>query len=84
MSETEKKVFAERFYTSLDIPSPRYYQRIAVDNVLDTIALGRKRILLVMATGKGKTYTAFQIVNNLRNNRLARKITLLGRPQCTC
>ena len=78
MSEKEKKVFAERFYTSLDIPSPRYYQRIAVDKVLDAIALGRKRILLVMATGTGKTYTSFQIVNNLRNNRLARKILYLA------
>lgn len=78
MSNLEKKVFAESFYTSLDIPSPRYYQRIAVDKVLDAIALGRKRILLVMATGTGKTYTAFQIVNNLRNNRLARKILYLA------
>lgn len=78
MTESEKKVFAERFYTSLDIPSPRYYQRIAVDRVLDAIALGRKRVLLVMATGTGKTFTAFQIVNNLRNNKLARKILYLA------
>ena len=78
MSETEKKIFAERFYTSLDIPSPRFYQRIAVDKVLDSIAEGRKRLLLVMATGTGKTYTAFQIVNNLRKNRLARKILYLA------
>ena len=78
MTEAEKKVFAERFYTSLDIPLPRSYQCIAVDQVLDAIVLGRKRILLVMATGTGKTYTAFQIVNNLRNNRLARKILYLA------
>lgn len=78
MTESEKKVFAERFYTSLDIPSPRFYQRIAVDKVLDAIVSGRQRILLVMATGTGKTYTAFQIVNNLRNNKLARKILYLA------
>ena len=78
MTEAEKKVFAERFYTSLDIPLPRSYQCMAVDKVLDAIVLGRKRILLVMATGTGKTYTAFQIVNNLRNNRLARKILYLA------
>lgn len=78
MTELEKKVFAERFYVSLDIPSPRFYQRIAIDKVLDAIALGQKRILLVMATGTGKTYTAFQIVNNLRNNRFARKILYLA------
>lgn len=41
MTESEKKVFAERFYTSLDIPSPRFYQRIAVDKVLDAIVSGR-------------------------------------------
>ena len=40
---------------------PRYYQEIAIDNVLKAIADGRKRILLTMATGTGKTYTAFQI-----------------------
>ena len=78
MNEAEKQILAEGFYTSLDIPMPRFYQRIAVDKVLDAIALGRKRILLVMATGTGKTYTAFQIVNNLRNNRLARKILYLA------
>ncbi|MBR2154324.1 MAG: DEAD/DEAH box helicase family protein [Bacteroidaceae bacterium] len=40
---------------------PRYYQEIAVDAVLTAIANGQKRILLTMATGTGKTYTAFQI-----------------------
>ncbi len=78
MTEAEKKVFAERFYTSLDVPSPRYYQRIAVDKVLDAITTGRKRLLLVMATGTGKTFTAFQIVNNLMKNRIARKILYLA------
>ena len=40
---------------------PRYYQEIAIDNVLSAVANGQKRILLTMATGTGKTYTAFQI-----------------------
>lgn len=40
---------------------PRYYQEIAIDNVLSAVAMGQKRILLTMATGTGKTYTAFQI-----------------------
>ncbi len=78
MTETQKKIFSEGFYTSLDVPSPRFYQRIAVDSVLDSIALGNRRVLLVMATGTGKTFTAFQIVNNLRNNKLARKILYLA------
>ena len=78
MNELQKKIFAEGFYTSLDVPSPRFYQCIAVDSVLNSIALGNRRVLLVMATGTGKTFTAFQIVNNLRNNRLARKIFYLA------
>lgn len=78
MTEAEKAILSAPFYTSLDIPSPRFYQRIAVDNVLDAIALGQKRLLLVMATGTGKTYTAFQIVNNLMKNRIARKILYLA------
>lgn len=40
---------------------PRYYQEIAIDSVLTAIAKGQRRILLTMATGTGKTYTAFQI-----------------------
>lgn len=46
--------------------------------MLDAIALGRKRLLLVMATGTGKTCTAFQIVNNLMKNHIARKILYLA------
>lgn len=40
---------------------PRYYQEVAIDSVLDAVARGKNRILLTMATGTGKTYTAFQI-----------------------
>lgn len=42
--------------------APRYYQRIAINRALEAIARGQKRILLVMATGTGKTYTAAQII----------------------
>lgn len=41
---------------------PRYYQRIAINRTIEAIAKGQKRILLVMATGTGKTYTAAQII----------------------
>lgn len=41
---------------------PRYYQRFAINKAIEAIAKGRDRILLVMATGTGKTYTAFQII----------------------
>ena len=42
--------------------APRYYQLVAIDRAVEAIARGQKRILLVMATGTGKTYTAFQII----------------------
>ena len=41
---------------------PRYYQRIAINKTIEAIAKGQDRLLLVMATGTGKTYTAFQII----------------------
>ncbi len=46
---------------------PRYYQRIAINRTIEAIARGQKRLLLVMATGTGKTYTAFQIIHRFRN-----------------
>lgn len=46
--------------------TPRYYQRVAVSRVVEAVATGKKRALLVMATGTGKTYTAFQIIHRLR------------------
>ena len=55
-------------YNSDDIQKkPRYYQRIAINRVVEAVAKGRDRVLLVMATGTGKTYTAFQIIWRLRN-----------------
>jgi len=57
---------------------PRYYQRIAVNRTIEAVAKGGKRVLLVMATGTGKTYTAFQIVHRLRSAGVARKVLYLA------
>lgn len=54
------------YYFEKDWKHPRYYQRIAINRTIEAIAKGQKRILLVMATGTGKTYTAFQIIWRLR------------------
>ena len=54
------------YYDPVQKKSPRYYQRVAVSRVVEAIASGKKRALLVMATGTGKTYTAFQIIHRLR------------------
>lgn len=57
---------------------PRYYQRIAIQNTLEAIAKGQDRILLVMATGTGKTFTAFQIMWKLLQGRKAKRILYLA------
>lgn len=57
---------------------PRYYQRIAINRTIEAIAKGQDRILLVMATGTGKTYTAFQIVYRLWKSKTKKKILYLA------
>jgi len=57
---------------------PRYYQRIAIDRTLEAISKGQKRILLVMATGTGKTFTAFQIVWKLLQNKKVNRVLYLA------
>ena len=57
--------------------SPRYYQRIAINRTVDAIAKGQDRMLLVMATGTGKTYTAFQIIWRLWKSGTKKRILFL-------
>ena len=77
ISDTEKILFDQPYYTSQTTYPPRYYQRNAVNRTLDAIARGQDRILLVMATGTGKTYTAFQIVYRLLEAGVKRKVLYL-------
>ena len=56
---------------------PHYYQTIAINRTVDAIASGQKRILLVMATGTGKTYTAFQIIWRLWKSKAKKRILFL-------
>ncbi|OPX88138.1 MAG: Type-1 restriction enzyme R protein [Pelotomaculum sp. PtaB.Bin104] len=78
ITEQEEKLITEPYYFQLGDKSPRYYQRIAINRTLEAIAKGRQRILLVMATGTGKTYTAFQIVYRLWKSDQKRKILYLA------
>ena len=57
---------------------PRYYQQVAINRVVDAIAEGQNRILLVMATGTGKTYTAFQIIWKLWKAGIKKRILFLA------
>ncbi len=78
MPEDELKALTEPYYLSANTYAPRYYQQVAVDRTMDAIAKGQKRILLVMATGTGKTYTAFQTVWRLRKRGLVKKVLYLA------
>ena len=78
LSEYELKVINQPFCTGQDIYPPRYYQRNAVNRTVDAVARGEKRMLLVMATGTGKTYTAFQIVYRLLKAGLIKKVLYLA------
>ena len=78
--ETEKaeEIVTTSYYYEYGSNSPRYYQRNAINRTMEAIAKGQDRILLVMATGTGKTYTAFQIVHRMREAGLARKVLYLA------
>ena len=78
LNDAEKQVISQPYYTSQKTYSPRYYQRNAINRTVDAIARGQKRLLLVMATGTGKTYTAFQIVYRLLKSGLVRKVLYLA------
>lgn len=66
------------YYSDSDSYPPRYYQRIAINKVIEAVACGKKRILLVMATGTGKTYTAFQIIHRLHASGRMNRILYLA------
>ncbi len=78
LSEEEEKIIKQPYCTGQGIYPPRYYQRNAVNRTVNAIAKGQDRILLVMATGTGKTYTAFQIVYRLLQSGLKKKILYLA------
>ncbi|MCH5256555.1 MAG: DEAD/DEAH box helicase family protein, partial [Lachnospiraceae bacterium] len=78
LTPTQEKLIEQPYYSSQTTYPPRYYQRIAVNRTVDAIARGQDRILLVMATGTGKTYTAFQIVYRMLQSGMKRKILYLA------
>lgn len=78
ITEMEKKIVGQPYYSSQSTYPPRYYQRNAVNRTVEAIAKGQQRLLLVMATGTGKTYTAFQIVFRLLRSGLKSRILYLA------
>lgn len=78
LTPQQETILEQPYYTSQNTYPPRYYQRIAINRTVDAIARGQQRILLVMATGTGKTYTAFQIVYRMLQSGMKRKILYLA------
>ncbi len=78
LSSQEEKIIEQPYFSSMNSYPPRYYQRVAVNRTVEQIASGKDRLLLVMATGTGKTYTAFQIVYRLLQSGMKRKILYLA------
>lgn len=78
LSPAQETAISQPYYSSQNTYPPRYYQRIAINRTIDAIARGQQRLLLVMATGTGKTYTAFQIVYRLLQSGMKRKVLYLA------
>ena len=76
--ETER-VYTQNYHKDVSSnKEPRYYQRIAINRAVEAIAKGQDRVLLVMATGTGKTYTAFQIIWRLWKAKKKKRILFLA------
>lgn len=73
-----QEVVTQEYYVDDSGMSPRYYQQNAINRTIEAIAKGQNRILLVMATGTGKTYTAFNIIWRLWKNGVKKRILFLA------
>lgn len=78
IDKEQEELIVEPYYTTKNSKTPRYYQAIAINRTIEAIAKGQKRILLVMATGTGKTYTAFQIIHRLWKSKKVKKVLFLA------
>jgi type I restriction enzyme R subunit len=72
------RLIEQPFYTDGSGREVRYYQRVAINRAIEAIAKGQQRVLLVMATGTGKTYTAFQIIWRLWKAKAKKRILFLA------
>jgi type I restriction enzyme R subunit len=74
----QQAIVTQDYYTDASGKRPRYFQEIAINRTLEAVAKGQNRILLVMATGTGKTYTAFQVIWRLWKARAKKRILFLA------
>lgn len=78
LNEEQTAIITQDYYSDGSGKDPRYYQVLAINKTIEAIAKGQNRILLVMATGTGKTLTAFQIIWRLWRSRTKKRILFLA------
>lgn len=76
--EDRLEMITQDYHTDATGKTPRYYQANAINRTIDAIANGQNRVLLVMATGTGKTYVAFQVIWRLWKSRRKKRILFLA------
>jgi len=76
--DQESMLLQQYYIDTISRKTPRYYQMSAINKTIEAVAKNQKRILLVMATGTGKTYTAFQIVHRLLESKKVQRVLYLA------
>lgn len=77
LAPEQEQIISQDYYHEIDGKSPRYFQQVAVNRATEEIAKGKNRLLLVMATGTGKTYAAFQIIWRLWKAGVKKRVLFL-------
>lgn len=78
LNTAQSELVSQDYYSDGSNKTPRYYQLLAINKTIEAIARGQNRLLLVMATGTGKTYTAFQIIWRLWKSKAKKRILFLA------
>lgn len=78
LTPAQESLITEDYYSDGNNKTPRYYQLLAINKTIEAVARGDNRILLVMATGTGKTFTAFQIIWRLWKSKTKKRILFLA------
>lgn len=78
LDEKKEVLVTSQNHQEASAKSPRYYQQIAINRTIEAIANGQRRVLLAMATGTGKTYSAFNIIWRLWKTGTAKRILFLA------
>jgi len=78
LNMAQSELVSQDYYSDGSNKTPRYYQLLAINKTIEAIARGQNRLLLVMATGTGKTYTAFQIIWRLWKSKAKKRILFLA------